>query len=85
MDEERIPIRTATIRVDALLKFSGLASTGGEAKLRVQSGRVRVNGAVETRRGRELAPGDCLELLDEAGDPERALRVVDSAAEASSP
>ena len=40
----------------------GLAGTGGEAKLRIQRGDVRVNGAIETRRGRQLAPGDAVEI-----------------------
>jgi len=37
-------------------------ATGGEAKVRVQAGEVRVNGAVERRRGRQLLPGDTVEL-----------------------
>ncbi|MFM7753795.1 MAG: RNA-binding S4 domain-containing protein, partial [Cyanobium sp.] len=42
------------------LKFQGLVATGGEAKLRIQRGDVRVNGAIETRRGRQLAVGDAV-------------------------
>ncbi len=37
-------------------------STGGEAKLRIQGGEVRVNGFQETQRGRKLRPGDRIEL-----------------------
>ena len=37
-------------------------STGGEAKILIQRGDVRVNGAIETRRGRQLSPGDHVEL-----------------------
>jgi ribosome-associated protein len=40
------------------LKYKGVARTGGEAKRFIQAGLVRVNGQVETRRGRVLAPGD---------------------------
>ena len=40
------------------IKWQGVASTGGEAKYLVQSGKVIVNGSVETRRGRELFAGD---------------------------
>ncbi len=36
-------------------------ATGGEAKLRVQNGEVRVNGAIELRRGRQLVAGDRVE------------------------
>lgn len=49
------------IRLGQLLKLAGLADTGGEAKLAIEQGQVRVNGAVETRRGAQLAPGDVVE------------------------
>jgi ribosome-associated protein len=39
--------------------------SGGEAKVLVQSGEVRVNGEVETRRGRRLRAGDVVEVGDE--------------------
>lgn len=51
-----------TIRLGQFLKLAGLVDTGGEAKLRVQNGEVTVNGAVDTRRGRQLVPGDLVEL-----------------------
>ncbi|MFM7754557.1 MAG: RNA-binding S4 domain-containing protein, partial [Cyanobium sp.] len=47
-------------KLDRYLKFQGLVATGGEAKLRIQRGDVRVNGAIETRRGRQLAVGDAV-------------------------
>ncbi|WP_399212790.1 MULTISPECIES: RNA-binding S4 domain-containing protein [unclassified Synechococcus] len=50
------------LRLDQFLKFHALVATGGEAKLRVQGGEVRVNGAVERRRGLQLRPGDTVEL-----------------------
>ena len=37
-------------------------ATGGEAKLRIQRGDVRVNGAIETRRGRQLHVGDAVAI-----------------------
>ena len=40
------------MRLDDVLKFFGIASTGGHAKHLIQAGEVRVNGVVETRRGR---------------------------------
>lgn len=46
------------IRLDQLLKLSGKADTGGQAKMRIQEGQVKVNGTVETRRGRKLYVGD---------------------------
>jgi ribosome-associated protein len=51
-----------SIRLDQFLKHCGITSTGGQAKYRIQSGEVRVNGAVETRRGHNLHPGDVVEV-----------------------
>ncbi|MFZ4565226.1 MAG: RNA-binding S4 domain-containing protein [Prochlorococcaceae cyanobacterium] len=50
------------MRLDQYLKWRGLVATGGEAKLRVQSGQVTVNGAAELRRGRQLSHGDRLTI-----------------------
>jgi ribosome-associated protein len=50
------------VKLDQFLKFHGLAATGGEAKLRIQRGDVRVNGAIERRRGRQLITGDVVHL-----------------------
>lgn len=55
-----------TLTLQAALKLAGFAGTGGQAKLLVQSGRVRVNGAVETRRKRKLREGDEIDLDGEA-------------------
>ncbi len=53
---------TGTIKLDQFLKFHGLVETGGQAKGLIQSGEVKVNGDVETRRGRKLKPGDVVEM-----------------------
>jgi ribosome-associated protein len=47
-----------TIKLDQFLKFMGEVSTGGQAKIMIQSGEVQVNGERETRRGRKLVTGD---------------------------
>jgi ribosome-associated protein len=47
-----------TLRLDHFLKREVLVSTGGSAKQAIQSGLVQVNGAVETRRKRQLKEGD---------------------------
>lgn len=49
---------TSTIKLDQYLKLAGLTQTGGQAKLMIQGGEVKVNGTVEVRRGRKLVPGD---------------------------
>ena len=61
-----IPIREDTIRLGQLLKLAGLAESGGHARELVQDGEVRVNGEVDTRRGRQLHRGDLVEVGDEA-------------------
>ncbi len=51
-------LRGEHITLDALLKATGLAGSGGEAKLQIQAGEVAVNGEVDLRRGRKLRAGD---------------------------
>lgn len=46
------------MKLDQFLKWSGAVATGGEAKLRIQAGDVRVDGLIETRRGRRLSGGE---------------------------
>ena len=46
------------IRLDALLKYSAMVATGGEAKIAVQSGAVFLNGEACLQRGKKIVPGD---------------------------
>ena len=55
---ENIIIHTEFIKLQDLLKFANLVSSGGEAKERVQAGEVTVNGEVCTMRGKKIRPGD---------------------------
>ena len=57
-----IPISTEFIKLEAFLKFAGAAETGGEAKTRIQTGEVLVDGEVCTMRGKKLTPGMCVAL-----------------------
>lgn len=52
----------AWIKLDQFLKREGAVETGGQAKLLVQRGQVKVNGETETRRGRKLREGDTVAL-----------------------
>ena len=54
-----------TIALDSFLKLANVVPSGGAAKHFIQSGAVQVNGAVETRRGRKLRPGDLVEVHGE--------------------
>jgi ribosome-associated protein len=56
--EREVPIRGEMIRLGQLLKLAGLIDAGGEAAAYLATSPVRVNGESETRRGRQLHPGD---------------------------
>ena len=58
---EIIIIQEEFIRLDNLMKFSGLCDTGGRAKFLIQNGEVRLNGEVCTMRGKKIRPGDQVE------------------------
>ena len=72
MSTDPLPERD-TLRLDQFLKLRGIAGTGGQAKLLVQSGEVQVNGEVETRRRRKLAVGDVVEVNGKAYSPDEFL------------
>lgn len=59
---EDFQAKDGMIRLGQLLKAAGLVDTGGEAKLVLADEQVRVNGEIETRRGRQLHPGDVVTL-----------------------
>lgn len=57
-----IKINTEFIKLDALLKFASLVSSGGEAKAIIQDGQVFVNGEVCTMRGKKIREGDIVSV-----------------------
>jgi ribosome-associated protein len=59
---EQIEITTESITLEGLLKFSGLAETGGMAKLMIHDGLGSVNGSICTQRGKKLRNGDRVSL-----------------------
>ena len=58
-------LRGDHIALAALLKASGIASSGGAAKALLGEGQVRVNGEPESRRGRKLRDGDEVAVGDQ--------------------
>lgn len=58
MRVEKIHIESEFIRLQDLLKLSGVCSTGGMAKVVIQNGEVLVNNEVCTMRGKKMIPGD---------------------------
>ena len=53
-----IEIDTEYIKLDSLLKFAAVASSGGAAKELIQSGKVKVNGEICLMRGKKIRNGD---------------------------
>lgn len=61
-EEKDVFITTENIPLDKALKFSGIAGTGGQAKMLIQDGLVKVNGEACLSRGKKLKAGDCFEF-----------------------
>lgn len=73
MSDSTFPIHTEYIDLLQFLKATGIAATGGEAKMLVDEGFIRVNGENESRRRRKLRPGD---RVDVALDPAESWGIV---------
>ncbi|WP_412846968.1 RNA-binding S4 domain-containing protein [Cellulosimicrobium sp. SH8] len=61
-DARPVEISDDVIRLGQFLKLAGLAESGAEARELVTEGEVRVNGEVDTRRGRQLHRGDVISV-----------------------
>ena len=59
---EIITIKDEFIKLGQALKLSGLGDSGIEAKIMVQNGLVKVNGGIQTQRGKKLYNGDIFEF-----------------------
>lgn len=62
---QNIKITGEFIKLDALLKFANLVSSGGEAKILISDGQVLVNDEICTQRGKKLRSGDKVSLFGE--------------------
>ena len=60
-----VEIKMEPVELYKILKFEGLVTTGGEAKLLIGDGQVKVNGEIETRRRRKMMGGDVMEFRGE--------------------
>ncbi|MDR0491037.1 MAG: RNA-binding S4 domain-containing protein [Oscillospiraceae bacterium] len=58
---KRVPVTGEYIRLDSLLKFASVVSTGGEAKIIIQSGEVLIGGKQCFQRGRKIRPGSLVQ------------------------
>lgn len=57
-----INLREDYIKLGQALKAAGLVESGVDAKFVIQDGLVKVNGNIETQRGKKLVPGDIVEF-----------------------
>lgn len=62
MQKENIAITTDFITMDKLLKFSGIADTGGQAFLMVEDGIIKLNGKLVTEKRKKVFPGDVVNI-----------------------
>ncbi|MFZ8835626.1 MAG: RNA-binding S4 domain-containing protein [Flavobacteriales bacterium] len=65
MNKQSFKVRTEFIDLLQLLKATGYAATGGEAKMMVEDGLISVNNELELRKRRKLRPGDEVQISDE--------------------
>ena len=69
---EIITISEEYIRLDNLMKYSGLCNSGGRAKYLIQNGEVKLNGEVCTMRGKKIRSGDMIEYQNKTVKVEKA-------------
>ena len=67
METQAVKISTEFIKLDQLLKFSGIAESGADAKDMILDEIVSVNGEVCTMRGKKIRPGDQVLLVFQDG------------------
>ena len=63
---KKIEIRTSPVELFKILKFEGLAESGGAAKSIIADGRVMLNGKKETQKRKKIVAGDTLEFNGES-------------------
>ena len=61
----KVEITREPVELYKILKFEGLVTTGGEAKLLIAGGQVTVNGEIENRRRKKIVNGDVIEFRGE--------------------
>lgn len=61
---EIINISTPTIQLDQLLKWAGIAESGGQVKLFIEDGLILLNGTKVYERRKKIHPGDIIEIKE---------------------
>ena len=60
-----IIINKEPVELFKILKFEGIVGSGGEAKMVISEGMVKVNGHIETQKRKKIVSGDTIEFMDE--------------------
>lgn len=61
----KVILNKQPVELHKILKFEGMVPSGGVAKLAIESGDVKVNGVVETRKRKKIVAGDIVEFNGE--------------------
>ena len=72
-----VPIRDESIRLGQLLKLAGVVDDGATAREVIEAGLVAVNGEVDTRRGRQVRPGDIVGAVKRGMEERTRPTIVD--------
>lgn len=59
---ENIAINTTVIHLDQLLKWAGIAQSGGQVKSMVEAGMIELNNVIVTERRKKVYPGDIIAI-----------------------
>ena len=62
VEMKKVFVKDGYITLGQLLKLSGAAQTGGQAKFMIADGRIRINGSVVLQRGKKVFPGDIVDI-----------------------
>lgn len=60
-----IIINKEPVELFKILKFEGIVASGGEAKMVISQGMVKVNGTIETQKRKKIVSGDTIEFMDQ--------------------
>lgn len=75
---KQVTITTEFIKLDSLLKYADVVSTGGLAKMLIQDGFVRLNGEVCTMRGKKIRPGDTIAVYFPEEEIDELIEVIET-------
>lgn len=61
---KEIKIETEFIKLDQFLKYAGIVQTGGQAKMMIQDGMIKLNNEIVFERGKKIRKDDIIEIED---------------------